>query len=704
LWGNTTLDGSTEAAGGNTNGPAILLNGALAWPLDTFPNGLRFRGTNSAARSLIIDSFPEFGVLFDGSNTVGNAISGCYVGLDPTGTEPVTNGICPVQISGGAVSNLVGGPLPGERNVIGGSHFQGVVIRDAGTSGNRVQGNYIGINASGTAAVSNTWAGIEIFGGAQSNLIGGYEAAARNVISGNGLQGILVSDPGTVGNVIAGNYVGLNPAGTAALPNGWAGVEIAGGAQSNLLGGLVAGAGNVISGNTLQGVDVDGAGTMGNWVVGNVLGANPAGTMAIGNGTAGVNIFSGAIANVVGGDVPGAGNVISGNGAQGVLIQYDGTASNCVAGNLIGLNAAGDAALPNAWSGVEVNNGPSGNLIGGYGGARNFISGNGNYGVFVDFANGNLIQGNTIGLDAANRAIIPNGFAAIGIYVACSNLVGGGFPGAANLVSGSLYDGVQVSFSATNNTIRGNSIFNNGGLAISLYSGGNNELAAPALSAAVVSTNTVVSGSFSGNAGESYQLDFYADAPSAASAESMTYLGSTAVTGSGGTAAFIASLGARLPAGRAVTASITDAAGNTSQLSTGISATMTSTPGDGIPDAWRALYFGGDGTTTNSESDALADPDGDGLDNYQEFLAGTNPTNAASAFRLQALDPQVAGQVVSMDTVSGTIYRILTCSDLAAGRWAILADQVQGNGTNLDFGDPAAAVTPDRFYRAQVLW
>ncbi len=65
---------------------------------------------------------------------------------------------------------------------------------------------------------------------------------------------------------------------------------------------------------------------------------------------------------------------------------------------------------------------------------------------------------------------------------------------------------------------------------------------------------------------------------------------------------------------------------------------MTSTPNDGIPDAWRARYFGGSGTTTNSQSAWFADSDHDGLSNYQEFLAGTDPTNAASVLKLTALN------------------------------------------------------------------
>jgi hypothetical protein len=766
----TILDGSTEPANSNPNGPQILLNGILGQSLSVFPSGLQFKGSNCLARSFIIDNFPEAGVLITGSGAIGNTVSGCYLGTDENGMIAETNIFYPLEISGGAISNVVGGTTVAERNIISGSAYQGVAIRDPGTAHNVVEGNYIGLNAQGNAALPNAWAGIQIFGGAQSNLIGGYTASARNIISGNTLQGIAISDPNTGGNIVAGNYLGLDPTGTTAMPNGYAGVDIFGGsfgntvggtasgarnvisgnldqgvsissngavanvvlgnliglnaagtaaipngeagvgiylgAQSNLIGGTIASARNIISGNGEQGVAVGNPGTSDNLIQGNYIGVNPSGTTAISNTWAGVNFFDGAGANLVGGSAPGAGNVISGNGIQGVLIQDGGTENNLVQGNLIGLNASGNAAIPNAASGIEIYNGPSGNFIGGLGGERNFISGNTGYGIDIDFgSSGNIVQGNTFGLGAQNETVIPNGGVDVLLYVeVTSNLIGGVTLGAANLISGSPADGVQVYFDSTNNPIRGNSIFGNNGTAIFLYQGGNNNLPAPTLTSAVVTTNTTVTGNYEGTNDEIYTLDFYADAPPAASAESMTYLGSTTITGTGGPADFTANLGVHLPSGQSVTATVTDPEGNTSQLSAGITATMTSTVNDGIPDAWRALYFGGDGTMTNSESAAAADPDNDGLDNYEEFLAGTNPTNAASVLKVTAYNPNVSANAVSLNSVAGTVYRVQYRNNLLAGNWSILADQIVGSGTNLFLPDPGATSVPQRFYRAQVLW
>jgi hypothetical protein len=757
LWGNTTLDAGTEPTNSNPAGPEILLNGVLCHTPGVYPNGLRFRGTNSVARGFVINNFPNFGVLMDGSNCVGNTLNACYLGIDPAGTFPVTNGVLPVQISGGAISNTVGGTTVAARNVIGGSFYQGLVIRDPGTRNNVVEGNYIGVNASGTGALPNAWEGIQILGGAQSNLIGGYTASARNVISGNLLQGVYISDAATSNNTVAGNFIGLNPVGTGAIPNGYSGVEIGNGAQCNFIG-----PGNVLSGNTQNGVLFNGtannralgnyiglnaagnaavpngwagvdfylgaqsniagsnvisgnandgvlffeAGVSSNLVQGNLIGLNAAGTAAVGNTWAGVDFYYGPQNNLVGGNTAAARNVISGNGNDGVILSGSTTTGNTVAGNIIGLNSAGSAALANSYSGVEIYNGAAVNLIGGYGGARNFISGNGNYGVMIDNGSSlNSVQGNTIGLNGTNGAAIPNLYDAVFIYSAASNSIGGVAPGAANLISGSTGQGVVVyGAGSTNNTIRGNSIFNNAGAAILDYLGGNNSLVAPALTSAVVTTNTMVSGTYNGASGKNFQLDFYSDAPPAAGAESVTYLGSISVTGTGGAAAFAANLGARLPAGRAVTATATDPAGNTSQLSTGVAATMTSTPNDGIPNAWRALYFGGSGTTTNSQSAFFADPDHDGMSNYQEFLAGTNPTNAASALNLAALNPNTFANSIVLNSVNGTVYRVQYCDDLAGGSWNLLADQIIGTGTNIFLPDPAAASLAKRFYRAQVVW
>jgi len=897
LMNATVLDATTQPTNSNPNGPEIFLNGSLTRQLPVYPNGLRFRGSNCTARGFVVGGFPASGVLMDGSTTVSNSLTGCFLGVAANGVTAVSNGLPSVTISGGASFNRVGGTNAAQRNVIGGSPYQGLVIRDAGTRGNAVLGNFIGVHVNGTGALSNTWAGIQIFNGAQSNVIGGAEAGARNIISGNGLQGIAISGtntdanvvvgnyiglafPGSFavpnglagidifggassnrvggfttaernviagnsrqgvsisgagarGNSVVGNYVGLNATGTAAVSNTWAGVEISGGAQGSVIGGTAAGAGNVISGNGLQGVAVSGANTANTFVQGNILGLNPAGTavrangwsgveifsaasgtvvggtatgagnvisgnLALGvvianagtsnnvvqgnligldvtgaikgNGQVGVGIFSGASSNLVGGTEvgarnvisgngnqgvvvanvntrgnvvagnyigvnpagdaaranawagvnlfnaaegntiggasPGAGNLISGNSFQGVLLQDAGTRSNAVQGNIIGLNAAGTAALANGWSGVEIYNGPAANVIGGAYGARNFISGNGNYGVVISFgSSANQVLGNTIGLNISNSVAVPNSYAGVELFGgAVSNQIGGLAFGAANLISGNNFEGVAMGdASTTNNSVRGNSIFGNGGSELALYTGANFGTAAPMLSNAVLGVSTMVRGKLSGLASTTFQIDYYAN-PSG-SPEARTYLGVAAVaTSAGGTVIFTNELAALVPAGRVITATATDPAGNTSVLSAGTTVTATSTVNDGIPDAWRAEMFGGAGTTTNSTSCATCDPDGDGMDNRAEFLSGTNPTNAASVFKLTALNPVGSGLVAWLPSVTGINYRVEGRDDIATGGWLMLVDQVIGTGSPILITDTNATGMTRRFYRAGVQW
>jgi hypothetical protein len=192
------------------------------------------------------------------------------------------------------------------------------------------------------------------------------------------------------------------------------------------------------------------------------------------------------------------------------------------------------------------------------------------------------------------------------------------------------------------------------------------------------------------------------DATPAANAQAQTYLGSISVTGTGASSAFTAKLGAILPVGRAVTATATDPTGNTSALSSGTAVTMTSTPNDGIADAWRLKYFLS--TSTNSSSYAAGDPDHDGMSNLQEFLSGTNPTNAASVFKVIAQNPISTTNAVAVNSANGIVYRVFYRDDLSSGFWNILADQVIGTGTNIYFPDPGAGSLTKRFYRAEVLW
>ncbi len=193
------------------------------------------------------------------------------------------------------------------------------------------------------------------------------------------------------------------------------------------------------------------------------VGATAAGTTALSGCNIGVGIFNGATANVIGGTVPGAGNVISSNLEYGIDISDAGTSNNLVLGNLIGTGIAGTNALGNVGFGIGIWSGASGNIIGGTSaGARNVISGTTGfgYGITIGGANGNVVQGNYIGTDIHGEAGITNMVAGVALYGAASNnIIGGSSPGAGNLVSGNYNYGVYLSDPGTaGNWILGNNI------------------------------------------------------------------------------------------------------------------------------------------------------------------------------------------------------------------------------------------------------
>jgi len=192
----------------------------------------------------------------------------------------------------------------------------GVLIRDPGATNNKIEGNYIGTDASGSTALGNSQYGVYI-DDADGNVVGGTTPGARNVISGNGRSGvysIFAND-----NRVEGNHLGTDASGQVNLGNSHHGVSITYG-EGNVVGGTTPGARNVISGNSFYGVNIERSEATGNRVEGNYIGTDASGSEALGNSGDGVFIGYYSENNVVGGATPGAGNVISGNGGNGVLL------------------------------------------------------------------------------------------------------------------------------------------------------------------------------------------------------------------------------------------------------------------------------------------------------------------------------------------------------------------------------------------------
>jgi hypothetical protein len=126
--------------------------------------------------------------------------------------------------------------------------------------------------------------------------------------------------------------------------------------------------------------------------------------------------------------------------------------------------------------------------------------------------------------------------------------------------------------------------------------------------------------------------------------------------------------------------------------------------GDGIPDWWRAQYFGGDGATTNALSCAAADPDHDGANNFQEYLAGTNPTNGASVFNVQGFSNDATGLVLGFPSSWGRNYTLYATTNLASGPWTSVPSQpvILGDGGTDAFTNAPAETDVPTFYRIGV--
>ena len=341
------------------------------------------------------------------------------------------------MIQAGASGNTIGGLTTSDRNILSGNHHtnnsRGILITGSGTNQNVVIGNYVGLNAAGTAAVANDNTGILVSSGPQNNTIGGATAAARNVISGNALGGIVFQGAGTMGNVAEGNWTGLNAAGTGIIAN-LAGIAFIDGATGD------SAVDNVISGNLDSGISViaydTGTGASSNLVQGNLIGTDPTGQNAMGNTGPGILIENASSNNTIGGTSTGAGNLISGNLGAGVEITGSGTSGNFVAGNSIGTDISGTFAVANGGDGIEIGSGASANTIGGLTAlARNVISGNTNDGVSLDAGtSANVVAGNYVGTTASGDASLSN-FEGV-VVEGSNNTIGGTAAGARNVISG----------------------------------------------------------------------------------------------------------------------------------------------------------------------------------------------------------------------------------------------------------------------------
>ncbi len=389
----TIIDGTTQTANQgdtNTQGQEIELDGSLIATSDT--HGLHITAGNCTVRGLIINSFATSGssgiYLVTGGN---NIIEGNYVGIDGTGTLARANGRGGIYVldSGG---NTIGGTTDAARNVVSGSTWD-ITLQGASSTNNVIVGNYVGTDKNGTASIGAIH-GIVIWN-APNNIIGGTTEEERNVISGNPNCGILITSAGSTGNELQGNYIGTDATGGVALGNRL-GVCLSNSVNTTL-GGSASGAFNVISGNTSSGIYV-GSGTTGNVIQGNFIGTDATNSIDLGNGssdnTHGILISDGSN-NTIGGTGSGEPNIIANNANAGVLVTA-GT-GNTIYGNSIYNNGGLGIDLAPEGVGVSggVNNDKAAPVI------NSVISTGSDYTVVVSSASDDVIDFFTVNNSAA---------------------------------------------------------------------------------------------------------------------------------------------------------------------------------------------------------------------------------------------------------------------------------------------------------------
>lgn len=592
------IDATTQP--GYAGVPLVELSGASFAPLSGV-NGLQIQAGECVVRGLAINRWKSIGILISGGSN--NIVEGCWVGLALSGTQDAGNAFAGILINS-SPGNRIGGTMAAQRNVISGNDDSGILIRGIASVSNRVEGNFIGLNATGSNIIPNSVDGITIQG-AVSTLIGGEGVGAGNVISGNTRSGIslgiapaAVSDSPFAENTrILGNIIGLDPAGSVDRGNIDDGIYV-GPAVGTVIGGTSPGARNVISGNNNDGIELAG-GNEGSVIQGNIIGLDGSGTAARANSRHGVAI-SGGRGPRIGGTGSGAGNVISGNTQNGVYFHITGSAiasPSFVEGNRIGTDVSGTLDLGNVGDGIRVEFFSDVHIGGSALGAGNLISGNNGNGIQLTgllssgWATDITVEGNRIGTDLTGTKALPNNSAGVFINALvnapASGRIGGPSSAQANLIAFNLGDGVFVSGVTAGNSIRGNSIHSNGQLGIDLAgngvtvndatdadTGSNGVQNFPTLEDAVFEAALIrIAGTLQSTPNAMFTLDFYGNTTGDPSGhgEGEVWFGSQQVTTDADgfvrfAAAFSKTNGVTIPQ-RFVSATATDAAGSTSEFS-----------------------------------------------------------------------------------------------------------------------------------------
>lgn len=436
--------------------------------VNAFDTGISIR--DNAATIVISDSviasgassgcgiqFPDaMGVVTIQDNNIG-------VGSDGTTDLDGYAGICDQSAGTYTGAVTIGGNSAG--NTISGHVDDGISLQGTYSGNVYIQGNYIGLDGVVSNALANN-RGVYIDATCASGtcLIGGSGNGRRNYVSGNTAEG-LYFDGNSSGWQVVNSYFGVDGdvGGPYAEANGTVGIHIEGGADDNEIGDNSIP--NIISGNTSHGILIN-SGTGTTTILGNYIGVNPAGDTAMANGGNGVLITGGSPTVTFGTSADtSASIVVSGNTLNGIVVGSMTAGTVNIYGSLIGLNAAGDAAVANTVDGIAIADDNAGTVN--IGNTRtagfNVIGGNGasaGHGIQVGDGAGATIKGNFIGVDSTETTVLGNFDQ--GLYIEGDDVtIGGTETGEGNIITGHDAAGdsqILVHANATGTNIYGNYI------------------------------------------------------------------------------------------------------------------------------------------------------------------------------------------------------------------------------------------------------
>ncbi|QDV47196.1 Cadherin domain protein [Stieleria neptunia] len=352
VWGNTvglSSDGVTVRA--NT-GNGIHLYGSAT----TNIIGTNSDSSNDAFEGNVISGNLGSGVRVSDVGTVNNIVAGNSIGTDDAGTLDRGNAVAGVSVNNASATEI-------RNNVISGNDTYGIQITGLSATDSVITGNYIGLNAAGTASILNTDDAIYL-STTGATTIGGVGTGDGNVINAAfGKTGIDISN--TSNTTIAGNTIGTNAAGDTRLSGGSFGIN-AFDAAGTTIGGTTAAASNIVAGYSVTGINLSGN-SSGSSVQGNFIGTNSEGLLDLTTGFYGITLQNSAAGILIGGTSGNAGNTIAYNSTNGIRMfasAGDGNSfvRNRIYGNgALGINLQGGSVEDgNGVTENDVNDGDSG--------------------------------------------------------------------------------------------------------------------------------------------------------------------------------------------------------------------------------------------------------------------------------------------------------------------------------------------------------